>query len=106
MTFEERLEAINQTLELTARIALDTERRLAERQEETDRDQNAARERITHQEETMIRLEETMTRQGDQVARFAEATRAWIETAERRFAELQEIARASSKRLEMLEARF
>jgi hypothetical protein len=78
MRIEERLEAITQTLELTARTAHDTERR----------------------------LEETMIRQGDHVARFAETCQLWIETAERRFAELQEIARANSRRLEMLEARF
>ena len=106
MTIEERLEAITQTLELTARTAHDTERRLAEHQEKTALDQEktaldmeAARDRAT-------RLEQTMITQGEHVARFADSCLAWIETAERRFAELQEIARTNSKRLEIIEARF
>jgi cob(I)alamin adenosyltransferase len=97
MTIEERLEAITETLELTARTAQDTERRLAEHQGQAARDQDALRDRLN-------RLEETMTRQGEHVAQFADSCRAWIDTAERRFAELQEIARANSKRLEILEA--
>jgi cob(I)alamin adenosyltransferase len=99
MTIEERLQAITEALELTARMAQDTERRLAEHQEQAARDQDVLRDRAS-------RLEETIMRQGEHVAQFADSCRVWIDTAERRFAELQDIARANSKRLEIIEARI
>lgn len=106
MTIEERLNAITQTLELTARMQQDfklkTEERLAQLQAQFEREQSAAAERLKRIEDNLIVQGEVVARVDRQLGEFAlrtakwiERTDAWIESAETRLAELQVLVRTA-----------
>ena len=107
MTIEERLEAITHTLELTARMAHESEERLTRLEAQFEREQAAAAERFKRIEDNLIVQGELVARLDRQLGEFAlrtahwiERTGAWIESAETRLAELQVLVRTAHERLD------
>ena len=95
-TFEERLEALTQTLELTVRDQ-ETHRRWIE----DLRQQSQAHERRQADTEAALRTLINLTLEDRSAAqRFTESLRTWTESAESRLAELQVLARTAHERLD------
>lgn len=89
MTIEERLEAIAQTLELTARMQQQAERALAQ-----------VEGRTASVEERARKLEDQMLVQAQLVSRFERRVDAWIESAETRMARLEVLSTAVLERID------
>jgi len=104
MSIEERLEAITQTLELTARMQQQRERDLAASEDRREQELAAVKVRTGQElaaaKERTKRLEDQLVVQAELVARFERRVDDWIESAETRLARLEVLSTAVLERID------